>query len=336
MPDVLDLTPGTRLWFRGAVWTCTSIDGPTITVTRGTQAIAVTVAALASQAHNLEPLDDENLPVNMLLSSLTAKSRQEIEERARHIRELLAEDDGNPDTLKARLAGKAAELGTSIRTLQRWVAGYRAKGEAGLIDSRILQERASQVDPRWDKACLDVLARYTNASTPTKNVVIDEIRHDLTARYGEGIVPIPSQATAYRRLDELSKGRHTFGSGKNRRSVAGRPKGPYGRLRATRPGECDVRLRLRQRVPQESRESVRTVCDTYFCGSGGLPMVDVTQGPRGIVFGPCGCLLVLLQLEFRADRGAVVGGHRDLVANAGFLGGLPVLNELAHRRVIAQ
>lgn len=41
-------------------------------------------------------------------------------------------------------------------------------------------------------------------------------------------------------MSELSKGRHAFGSGKARRSVANRPGGPYGRLRATRPGEYVV------------------------------------------------------------------------------------------------
>lgn len=39
-------------------------------------------------------------------------------------------------------------------------------------------------------------------------------------------MPIPSQATAYRRLDELAKGKYAFGSGKARRSVANRPSGP--------------------------------------------------------------------------------------------------------------
>ncbi len=51
---------------------------------------------------------------------------------------------------------------------------------------------------------------------------------------------LPARTTAYRRLNALSKGRHSFGSAKNRRSVANRPEGPYGRRRATRPGEFVV------------------------------------------------------------------------------------------------
>jgi hypothetical protein len=50
--------------------------------------------------------------------------------------------------------------------------------------------------------------------------------------------PRPSTATAYRRLRELSKGTNAVaGSAKGRRSIADRPTGAYGRLRAMRPGE---------------------------------------------------------------------------------------------------
>jgi hypothetical protein len=52
------------------------------------------------------------------------------------------------------------------------------------------------------------------------------------------VVPRPSRATAYRRLEELSKGTNAVrGSAKGRRSIAERPQGVYGRLRPTRPGE---------------------------------------------------------------------------------------------------
>jgi hypothetical protein len=49
---------------------------------------------------------------------------------------------------------------------------------------------------------------------------------------------LPSTATAYRRLARLAKGTNAVsGSAKGRRSIAERPQGVYGRLRATRPGE---------------------------------------------------------------------------------------------------
>src|SRR5699024_6231477 len=51
---------------------------------------------------------------------------------------------------------------------------------------------------------------------------------------------LPSQAVAYRRVAALDKGRYTFGAAKQRRSVADRPQGVLGRLRADRPGQYVV------------------------------------------------------------------------------------------------
>lgn len=59
-----------------------------------------------------------------------------------------------------------------MRALRRWVAAYRDAGVAGLADSRLLGRYGRGVDPRWDSACLQVLADLTDASTPTMNVVI--------------------------------------------------------------------------------------------------------------------------------------------------------------------
>ncbi|HEY5855131.1 MAG TPA: integrase [Aldersonia sp.] len=70
--------------------------------------------------------------------------------------------------------------------------------------------------------------------------MIAAVARELEESFGPGVVPAPSKATAYRRLNELSKGRHAFGSGKARRSVADRPKGVLGRLRPARPGEYVV------------------------------------------------------------------------------------------------
>ncbi|MCC3321729.1 hypothetical protein [Gordonia bronchialis] len=85
-----------------------------------------------------------------------------------------------------------------------------------------------------------MLDDYVEASTPTMGDVIDAVVRKLEASFGPGTVPLPSKATAYRRLKVLAKGRHAFGSAKGRRSVADRPTGVFGRLRATRPGEYVV------------------------------------------------------------------------------------------------
>ena len=75
------------------------------------------------------------------------------------------------------------------------------------------------MDARWDET-LEVLRRFTAASTPTQGALITAVERDLVARYGPCEVPLPHRATAYRRMKELSKGRHAFGSAKQRRSVA--------------------------------------------------------------------------------------------------------------------
>ena len=74
-----------------------------------------------------------------------------------------------------------------------------------------------------------------NASNPTRQWVISRANQAFLTVVPDGRVPSP--AVAYRRLAELDKGRYTFGPAKQRRSVAKRPTGVLGRLRADRPGQ---------------------------------------------------------------------------------------------------
>ena len=86
-----------------------------------------------------------------------------------------------------------------------------------------------------------VLAELVSDSTPTRNAVLRKVNARLDQIHGEGAVPRPSPATAYRRLAELTKGTNAVaGSAKGRRSIAEGPKGVYGRLRAMRPGEYAI------------------------------------------------------------------------------------------------
>ena len=68
----------------------------------------------------------------VLQAGLTAAQRAEVAVRAGHVHDLL-EADGS--LLRDRLTAKAAELRVTVRTLQRWLAGYRSDGEAGLVDA---------------------------------------------------------------------------------------------------------------------------------------------------------------------------------------------------------
>src|SRR5512135_169359 len=48
---------------------------------------------------------------------------------------------------------------------------------------------------------------------------------------------MPSRATFYRLVERVSRGCHTFGSARTRRSLDQRPDGPFGTVTAARPGE---------------------------------------------------------------------------------------------------
>jgi transposase InsO family protein len=191
-----------------------------------------------------------------LLDGLTDAERAEVVGRARHVREMLtgyasglagvaaageprpAYDPSLP--LTARYRAKAAELGVSERTLRRWAVAVGDRGVGGLVDGRRLRsaDPLAGVDPRWLAMCRLVLDEHVDASRPTRNLVLARIAARLRAQYGEGVVAEPGRRRARAVVTELSRGTNALvGSTSGKRSIARRPKGVYGRLRPTRPGE---------------------------------------------------------------------------------------------------
>ena len=86
--------------------------------------------------------------------------------------------------------------------------------------------------------CRLVLAEHTEASRPTRELMLRRVSARLAAEHGEGTVPEPGRGRARAVLAELTRGTNAFtGSTKGKRSIAARPQGVYGRLRPTRPGE---------------------------------------------------------------------------------------------------
>lgn len=184
--------------------------------------------------------------------SLLAEAR----ERAGHVREVLTgyrsgssdmAEPGEPRpeympdiALMQRYASKSKELGIVDRTLRKWVRRFQEEDVAGLIPGR-RESRAGvldKVDPRWREMCLAVLDDQVEASNTTKQLTLRRVEARLEREYGADTVPVPKGSAAYRALDELARGRGSFGtSAKARRSIANRPAVSYGRLRASRPGE---------------------------------------------------------------------------------------------------
>jgi transposase InsO family protein len=254
------ITTGTRLAWDGEIWTVTGMEAGRLVLrsARGKSVLADTAAVLAGPSTRLPGTGDEPGPAALgpLLDSLTGAERGELAVRLGHVRELLTgyasgtpavPGPGEPRPeygpalpLAARYQAKSAELGVSVRTLERWVAALRDSGPAGIADGRSQRgaDPLGGADERWLAMCRLVLAEHTGASRPTKELVLRRVSARLAAEHGEGTVREPGRRRAHAVLAELSRGTNAFtGSTRAKRSIAARPQGVYGRLRPARPGE---------------------------------------------------------------------------------------------------
>lgn len=140
--------------------------------------------------------------------------------------------------LMARYKAKAAELGVTVRTISRWVAEAGDDGEAGLARPIRVDAVLERCDQRWVEVATEVLVEHLDEATPMVKTVLERTHARIIARYGEGVVEIPGRSKAYKALDALEKRYPTLRQSTTRnRDIADRPKGPYGKLRPTRPGE---------------------------------------------------------------------------------------------------
>ncbi len=242
---VLTLETGSRFWFEGEVWEVDAFLGDQVRLRRGATIRSVSTTALLETASPLDEreegpdsdADPFSLPT-VILAALTVKQRHEVERKVEELRPLLQPGQGDSRSLTKRVAAQAKELGVSVRTLERRMERFEARGPAGLVDERLLKETRRSVDPAWDEACRKALSSFVPESTPTRKTVIDRTNRAFLAEHPEG--RLPSKSVAYLRVGELAKGRYIFGDAKQRRSVDERPAGPMGRLRANRPGEFFV------------------------------------------------------------------------------------------------
>lgn len=253
---------GTRFSCDGSLWEVIEIDskyGGHVTAANGAYVRTMTMSELLHDIrHRFIPLDPQRGPdlldetCALILAQLSAKELDEVRVRAGHVREVLTgyksgsaelarpnEPEPQYDAtlpLEARYAAKAAELRVNVRSVKRWVAEFRKYGEAGLKVSRKYKE--PQVDPRWATEALAVMASYVTASRPSRSAVIRKTNRNCTERFGDGEVPTPSRATAYRTLSLLDRQQSLFRLSTQRiRDIDQRPARPYRNLPCTRPGE---------------------------------------------------------------------------------------------------
>ncbi|WP_406308782.1 integrase [Streptomyces sp. NBC_00623] len=260
------LRPGLPISFDGEQFTVAEIEGrrillqPTSSVVGRPKWRQVDISVLLAHPTTeiLVPVAAVEEPTAAaVLSGLDDDADDELTRRFRHVQEVLTgyqlgdevlalpgeprPDYGPGAGWMHRYAAKAAELGVSESTIRNWARQVRDSGPAGLVHERPKRSVLDRADPRWLETARAVLKGHERASRPVRNLILIEIEERLTKEYGKGAVPVPARTTGYELLRALSKGTNAFeGSTKGKRSIADAPKGTYGRLRATRPGEYVV------------------------------------------------------------------------------------------------
>ena len=233
---------GNRVWLDGQGWDICELTGESVRL-RGAESIrTVSLSMLAdvvidppeSSEEAAVPAGAWEIPA-VLLAGLTRAQQEQLSARLTALRRVLEPGPDDDRPIVQRYEMEAATLGVSRRTLQRLGSKLIEVGPSGLVDGRLMAEDRRSIDPRWDEACREVMNAAVNASNPTRQWVISRANQAYLAAVPDG--KVPSLAVAYRRLAELDKGRYTFGPAKQRRSVAKRPAGVLGRLRADRPGQ---------------------------------------------------------------------------------------------------
>jgi len=252
------VTVGTRLAYDGQLWEVRELAAASVLLATVLGSVRQVGLAHLLAHPSTRLLDGEGQSaegVGTVLANLSGAERERLTERLGHVQEVRTgfrrgaaglalpgepRPQYAPGAAKlSRYQAKAAELGIGVSTVRRWVKEFEADGPAGLIDDRWLRQRAplGGADPRWVDTARAVLAEHTDASTPTRDLVLARVAARLEHEYGAGVVPVPGETRARALLRELSRGTSAFGGAKARREIAGRPAAPYDRLRAHRPGE---------------------------------------------------------------------------------------------------
>lgn len=257
------LTPGSRVCFDGALWqlealvgTCARLRGAD-----GTLAVIGVVQLVNAAGYRLVGPDGvvEALPpVNAAMVFVPDAERERVAAYAGKLRMMefghplgvTGAGSAGPDarfdpastTLSDRVQLMAGLLGLGESTLWRDLAKLRADGVAGLVRKPLLGSvgPTAGVDPRYVEALIGVLDELVAESNPTGQRIRRLVHARLVEVHGDGVVSEPGKSRFYELLAEVGRGRFVFGAAKNRRSVANRPKGAYGRWPATRPMELVI------------------------------------------------------------------------------------------------
>ena len=202
----------------------------------------------------------ETSSVNLLAlewADATEEQKEDARSKAGHVREMLTgyrsgnravalpneprpEYDTTLRPLAERRKSKADELNMSPKSVYRWEQRFKDGEELNLLDRRTAVGRPplAGVDPRWVNVCRQVVDENLTGSKRSIKSTLAMVSARVKREFSGADVPVPAKSTAYKAIEELTRGTGTFtASMKAKRSIANRPAAPYGGLRATRPGE---------------------------------------------------------------------------------------------------
>ena len=251
------LTVGTRLFFDGGLWEVAEMTAMAVVMRNalgGLRQASIGDLLADPGTRLMDAAPGEQAPAGPGTSGLTVAETEELRTLTGHVLEVLTGYQRGSEALALpgeprpqyapgtpklqRCQAKAAELGVSVMTVRRMIWRFEADGPEGLADRRRQRPKdpLGGADARWLDMARRVLAEHTEASKPTRNLILAEIAARLDAEHGEATVPVPKLTRARGLLREITKGTSAFGGTKAKREIAGRPAAPYGRLRAMRPG----------------------------------------------------------------------------------------------------
>ncbi len=256
------LSIGDHFLYNGDMHKVEGFDGGAITIrsSHGTLATMNITAILSApdfkllDRKNYEQVDLTTLPTNV-----PKKLIEKAKKRREHLFEALTGyKTGDPlnaketepkefydsalTTLTQRMDTKAKELKMSSSALWKQKKAFETWGLIGLIDQRLLRGTgtSARVSPRIREGINKIYAELTEASNISMASMMRRVERWLKQEYPDEEVEMPSQPTFNALLRSLDRGLRIFDSAKSRREVAGRPRTPYGKLVASRPGEIVI------------------------------------------------------------------------------------------------
>jgi putative transposase len=257
------LRRGDTLRLGGQTFTVAALDSATVWLADVTGAVREVPTAGLLADPGLELVSASRVPMapQPALERLPAQTVEAARWWERHLVEVMTgvPPESPPGTrphsaydparwsLRQRELAKHEELAAAghrvgLSTLKRLRARYEREGLWGVIDHRASRQHSpvGWADPRVVEATRRAIAEETDRSTGTVGRLrrrVAQLLAEAAAETGDATPPVPPERTFYRLVARLSAGRHTFGSARTRRSLAGQPEGPFGTVPAARPGE---------------------------------------------------------------------------------------------------